>query len=227
MSTTVSVPEQKVTLAQLREVLAPANLAAVQDVVGSEFLPYIALGQGQSELVQKGELQLGHFALIQGKNVIPLGSEFCAIVLDVRPCAIQFTPEMIVSYDTNSDLFRSIKERSSLPDSGCGYGPQFLVYLPDYNRFATYGFLSASARNEAVNIMSEMATGNGTAVVMQHSERVTSKKNGKSWFVQVTRPCARTDFQIPLEETHMLIEKFRNPTSTDAEVADTKTETTR
>ena len=172
-----------------------------------KFLPRLALCGSSSNVVKTGAVQMGTYALISGKSVTALGKEIDLLVIAWRATALDMQSEdtVIDSHDKDSELFKSIQHRAdNESDSGCAYGPEFLVYIPSINRYATFLFGSKSARREAPAMKARMAQAATLCV-----ELATNKRN--SWHVPVVRVCSALDNIPPIEEIRSKVEQFLNP----------------
>lgn len=173
---------------------------------GGDFLPRIQLMGSQSKLVQDEKMKKGEYALIKRKDTfVNLGDSVDALVIAWHPKALEINGEEITAiYDVKDPEFNRIKAASSTPNSGCMFGPEYLLYLPQYQEYATFHLASASARNEAPNLHSLLG---GAATIS--SQKVSSKKF--QWMVPVVTPCS-TPFDVPpVEEITDKANKFLNP----------------
>ena len=189
---------------------ATGNVLA--SMVTTGFLPRVQVMGGNNDAVKEGKFPIGHFACITGKSLEDLTSEFVAVVLSWRPKAMQFQPEAIAFFDPSKDSFKAIQDRAdNVPQSGCGYGPEYLLWLPDYEKFATFFCANITARNEAPNIHTFMRK-----ACIFRAEVIKSKKY--TWHGPKVGKC---DLEVklpaagPMQET---LEKFNNPPETEAEV---------
>lgn len=181
----------------------------------AKFLPRIQLCQAQTKLVlQRKVARGGHFALVDRDNVVDLGNEVEVVVCAGRAKAMQFDDETVINnFDKDSDTFKSIQERSGDRDSGCMYGPEYLLYLPNQERFVTFFMASTTLRREASQVHSHMGQ---QALLASHP--IETKKY--TWFgskcEDLSTPVELPDMKIIQEE----IDKFKNEKSTDLEVVD-------
>lgn len=194
-----------------------ATAEALTTLTNVGFLPRIQVMGGNNEIVKEGKFPIGHFALVTGKSMDDLTAEFNAVVLSWRPKAMQFQPEVISYYDPNNDDFKKVQERAdNVPQSGCGYGPEYLLYLPDFDKFATFFCANITARNEAPNIHTFMHK-----ACTFCTELIKSKKY--SWHGPRVKKC---DQEIKLPAQEMLLEqinKFNNPPVTEVEIVSAET----
>jgi len=129
----------------------------------SQFLPRIQLFGSNNAVVKQGTFPAGHYGLSTAKDTIEnLGKEFNCIPYKVRAKAVDFRDRknIVQVFDKNSEAFADIKERSKVKDSDCMYGPEFLVWLPDQERFATFFFNNPTMRNAAPHLYAFTPEGN-------------------------------------------------------------------
>lgn len=114
------------------------------------FMARVQLCGGSSGMVKDEKVPIGQFAFIRSKDdFIVLGKEFLCIPLSWRSVAMRFGDETVESvYDKNSPEFKQIQIDSEGADSGCAYGPQFLIWVPAVKDYATFLLGSKSARPE-------------------------------------------------------------------------------
>jgi hypothetical protein len=180
-----------------KETLLPGTVnpyAEMYDAVASQggFLPRLQLFISQSEMVKSEKIQMNHYGLVTGKDQIDdLGREVDVLLIAWRPRALDASDKSNIraSSDMEGDLFKEIQTKSLEVNSGCMYGPEFLVWIPIREKFATVLFGSKSARNEARN-------------VQQYIEKPCTFKSrliktpAYSWQAMLVTACS-TPFDIP------------------------------
>lgn len=117
-----------------------------------EWLGYIEQAAVNNKQVVKGIKASGHFYhCIRKDEQIDLGKEFDALVCGSRPKAIDFrNMEKILSYyNVKDEGFQKVKDLSGTKDSGCMFGPAFLLWIPKANVFSEYLYANISAKNQA------------------------------------------------------------------------------
>ena len=193
-----------------------ATLEALTTLTSAGFLPRIQVMGGNNDVVKEGKFPIGHFALITGKSLDDLTPEFNAVVLSWRPKAMQFQPDVIAFYNPKQDDFKKVQERADVPQSGCGYGPEYLLYLPDYDKFATFFCSNITARNEAPNIHTFMRKACTFCVQIIKSKKFT-------WHGPRVKKCEQ---EVKLPEQSVMVEiinKFNNPPATETEIVEEDT----
>lgn len=180
----------------------------------SEYLPRLQLCGSNSELVKEGKIGMGHFALVVNKNTFTdLGLEVDVLVVNWRPKALEIGDEIISLYDPKSDAFQNIKTRSEVQDSGCMFGPEFLVWIPEIEKFATFYMSSKSARNESPNMRARLR--NAAKI---KSKYIKTKKY--SWHGPEVLDTSES-LEVPdLNELKEIETKFMNPPEREVELAD-------
>jgi len=198
-----------------------ATPQALATLTSSSFLPRIQVMGGNNDIVKEGKFPIGHYALVSGQNLDDLGDQFIGIVLAWRPKAMQFQPEVVAYYDPDNEGFKSVKNRAdNEPQSGCGYGPEFLLWLPDKEKFASFFCSNITARQEAPNILTFMRKACLFQIILIKSKKYT-------WHGPRVNKC---DMEVQLPATDILTEAintFNNPPSTEVEIVDTKDERER
>jgi hypothetical protein len=146
-----------------------------QDQTQSKFLPRVQLMTGRSAKCERGEFPINHYALVvTGGKFLDLGETFDCLVLAWRYKALEIAEEIITVYDRKDPEFTRIKDAADAKEDNFMWGYEFLLWLGQEKRFATYFAGSISARNESKNIKSQM---NGAATF--RSEFIEGKKH--SW----------------------------------------------
>lgn len=177
---------------------------------GGGFLPRIQLLTSNSQQCKSGEFPINHYAAVDGQTYNDLGKNVDVLIVDWRPKALEVGENVISVFDPNDAEFQRIQEKSAEADSGCMYGPEFLVYVPSMKGFGTFFMGTKSARREAGNVKSKMHK----AATLGSQKIETSKY---SWFAPKVSACS-TPFDPPSgEELSEVIEKFRNPPKNEVE----------
>lgn len=183
----------------------------------SQFLGRVMLMGSNSSLVQEGKMPLGHYAFIPSQNIFQdLSNEVDVLVCAWRPKAMDVSgDEIISSFKVDSPIFKEIVEKSGVKDSGCMYGPEFLLYIKSIKSFATYFMSSKTSRREAPNLKSLM----GKAATLK-SRFIVPPKSRYKWHGPVVVPCS-TPFEIPsIDVLKEEISKFSTPKEEEREPAD-------
>lgn len=182
-------------------------------VASTGFLPRLQLLTSSSGPCKEGEFPVNHYAMVKGKNYIDLSGEVICLVIAWRPKALRMGDEFMAVFDINDPEFKKIEEESGQQDSGCMFGPEFLVYLPNEKEYATFFMGSKTARNESPNMKQLI----GKAATLSH-QKISSKKY--SWCAPQVVPCT-TPFDIPdIDEIKEIAEKFNNPPKQEIETVD-------
>jgi hypothetical protein len=159
---------------------------------------------------------MGNFGLTENKVTIDLGKSFVAMILAWRPKAMQFKPDVLSFYDPKSQGFMDIQRTADGQDSGKGYGPELLFWLPEQKKFATYFFGNKTGRNEAPNVIGEMKKSRKCKIV---SDLIENKKF--SWHGPKCEAYDLTlNVQPDITELKAVLEKFNNPPSSTVELAE-------
>lgn len=187
-------------------------------ITSGDFLPRLQLMTASCDDCKSGKFPINHYALIEGQLTKDLGTSVDVVVCAWRPKAIEIGEIIISVYNPENPEFARIQGNSTEPNSGCMYGPEFLVWIPVVQKFATFFMGSKSARREAPNLVA----------CLRASATLTSReiKTVKyTWYAPSVTPCSTP---LTLPEKEMLLEqlnKFNNPVESTVERVDDAGET--
>ncbi len=205
--------------------LAPSKYGSDADFnalsSGGGFLPRMMLNGTNSKLVQEEKVRAGSYTLNKAKDQFDdLTKEVHVIPLSVRAKAMEIKGDEITTvYDRNSAEFTRIAELSETPDSGCMYGVEFLVWLPDQKVFATWYASSKTARREAPMLKNLI----GRSAKMG-SHLIKGKKY--NWHGPVITVCSTPPSHMPTQDEVIFeVERFNNPPENEKESAPADTVT--
>lgn len=169
-----------------------------------DWLPRLQLMTAASEICKSGEFPINHFALVRDQTNRDLGDSATILVIAWRPKAIEMGEEIISVFNPDDPEFARIQAKSGEKDSRCMYGPEFLVWSPEAESFATFFMGSKSMRREAPALRNLLQK---AAVLKPH--KITNSKY--TWYSAKVEPCT-TIFELPdsddIEEQY---KKFMNP----------------
>lgn len=167
----------------------------------------IQLFGSNSGKVQEGKMPVGNYGYVSDKDTVTaLGTEVDVLVISWRPLAIATQDDPIrSSHDRTSEVFKDIENRANNEkDSGCVYGPEFLLWIPALKKFATFMLGSKSFRREAPILKSFMSRSATLKVKLVSGDRY-------KWHVPVTTPCS-TPFELPsMDDLKATADLFNNP----------------
>lgn len=189
----------------------------------------------KGKLVDQGVVNPGNWAIPTDDSAEVIGPEVDVLVLDVRDKALDTNESPPVqSFDPESDLYKRIESDAKHKDSGCMYGPSFLVYERTKGEFFEVYFGNASGRAEASNLIpflpisEETAKAYGKDFKPQPPQTATLKakfikRPRYSWHAPKVAKCSTPFDNLPSnEEIIEQINKFRNPKVEDAPEVDDK-----
>lgn len=177
--------------------------------VSGGYLPRLQLFGSSAEAVKKKKIGMGNFGVVIRKDEIEdLGEEVQILPLSWRPKVMKLKNDgsaPITYYDRQSPEFQAVEATAKADkEAGCSFGPEFLVWVPNIRRFATYFMNSNTAHIQAPELRAQI--GHGTTLKSQLIE--TSKY---SWYGPRVFPCV-TPFEVPDQATMtQVITKFNNP----------------
>lgn len=181
---------------------------------GNDYLPYIGLGQGLSKAVQNEQCKLGNWYICENQSVTDLGHDCTVIPIVFRGRAMDSSGDnTLFSFDPKSDVYKDIVQRSGVANSGCQYGPEFLVYCPQFQTFATMFFGSKTMRNSA---------GAFRGHINQHVTLAATKitKGKLSWYGPVFKRNAEPPESLPdAKTTSTIVAAFLDPPKDTVEMA--------
>lgn len=180
----------------------------------AEWLPRLQLCGSNTDLVKEGKIGMGKFALVTSANkFVELDKEIDILLVAWRAKALDLSGEDIVqTFDAKSDLFSKIKEKAGVKDSGCMYGPEFLVWIPEIKKFGTFFLGSKTARNQSDNMYAYLQ-----AICRLRSTFI--KKGGYSWHGFEVLETSETYQPPEMDEVIEQTEKFLNPPANEVEEA--------
>lgn len=184
----------------------------------------------KGKLVDKGLVKPGHWAIpISDEEATDLGPTVDILVLAVRDKTLDTNEKPpIASYDVDCEIFKAILERASEKDSGCMYGPSFLVFERSSEQFLEVFFGNASGRQEAGNLVpylpisEEQAKQFGHGFTAQSPQTATLKakyieRPKYAWHAPVVGKCSTPFVSLPAVEefvkqvTNFLTQKEDGP----------------
>jgi len=174
-------------------------------VTSGSYLPRLQLMTANSDPCKSGEFPINHYALVQDKIYKDLGLQVDILLIAWRPKALDMGGEIVIAeYDPESESFKAIIAKSETKDSGCMYGPEYLVWIPAAKSFGLFFMGSKSARRESPNLISRLLK----------ASTLKSKKietTSYTWYCPQVTPCS-TPFEIPdQEDVKEQVQKFNNP----------------
>lgn len=180
-----------------------------------DFLGRLQLMTSNSDKCKSGEFPINHYAYVQGESFTDLGKEVDILVVCMRPCALDTSGDSVVSvHDPEDPVFKDIQDRAdNVQNSGCMYGPEFLLYLPKIQKFCSFLMGSKTARRESPKLRAKVRK----AATMKSKKIETPKF---TWYGPEVNDCV-TAFDTPaVDDIVREAEKFNNPPKPNVEVAD-------
>jgi hypothetical protein len=186
-----------------------------------DYIPYIQLLGSSSNVVKEGKFPMGHFGLYKGRTPLDIGESFDAIIFAVRPRAMEFGENNLSHFRIDSSDFQKIRESAMNGEQGYAFGPEYLLYLHDFDDFALYLFGNKSGRMEAPNVQTffKQQAADDTYVLVHFSTELVTNSRKQSWHVPRAKLSDCTIQTFPeIDRINKIIEKFNNPPESDIEI---------
>lgn len=175
-------------------------------IAKAAFFPRLQLLTDKSKKVTKREFPVNHYASISGQDYTDLGESVDCVAFAWRPKALdvsdQSTP--ISVFDIKDPEFQRIYQQTSVPNSGCMCGAEFLVWLPQLKEFVTFYMGSKSGCVESPNVKKRI----GQSMTLKSKYIETKKFN---WYTATATVCTSTFELPPVEQLQEALDKFNNP----------------
>ena len=197
-----------------------------------EFLQRIQLIT-KGKYVDKGLIKPGHYGVPTGdEEVIDLGEAIDILPFAVRDKALDTTEDPPLSvFDADDPVFEDIADRAGEKDSGCMFGPSFLVFERNTGKFYEFFCGNKSARMEAGNFaaylpVSEEQAGQFEGLTAQPPQPLTLRakyieRPRYSWHAPQVTKCSTPFTNLPdMGKIVDEINKFLNPKESDVEKAE-------
>lgn len=185
-----------------------------KSIVSGDWLPRLQVVDSASKIAKKNLAAAGSYALVKGEDdVVDLTNQIDALVIHMRWTAIDMNGDTpIFNHERESAEFQRIEEESKTRDSGCMWGPEFLLWLSGVKSYATFMCGSATARREAKNVYKLL---HKAATFKTHF----IEKGRYSWYGPIVVECS-SPFEIPgSEDIKAQALKFANPPKPTEEAA--------
>lgn len=178
-----------------------------------QFLPRLQLFGSNSDFVKRGRIPMAHYGLVTQKETVEdMGPEVDMVPVSWRPKAMRITNDQPLSYyNPQSEDFQKVQKDSEQPNSGCMFGPEFLVWLPVLKKFASFFMSSKTARNRAQEVRALMGCGATLGVQLIETAKYT-------WHGPTIRPCSAEFDNLPdADELKKQVDTFNNPSESTIE----------
>jgi hypothetical protein len=209
------------------------NLPAVSDeqltslaevAKGADFLPRVQLIT-KGKYVDTGKIMPGRWGvpLPGGDEIEDLGESIDIVPFCYRPKALDVADRdaIIVSYDTDEPEFQRIK--AAPKNTGCMWGPSFLVLERSTGKLYEMFFGNASGRNESGKLKPFLQQQAPASMGIRYI-----KKPDYGWHVPVVTKCSEpfdaANIKVTPEDIAAEVEKFLNPEKGAEKVSDEEAE---
>lgn len=202
---------------------AVATLETFDTIISSvDYLPRLQLFSARTDACQEGKIPINHYGLVKDNQITDLDADIDIVIVAWRSKAIKidgdnliidFHPDIVDDKVTNP-IFKKIMEMSGVRDSGCMYGPEFLVWVPMAKTFATLHMNSKTSRREANNFKPLL----GKAATLK-SKLIDPPTSKFKWQGIVALPCSSPLEAPPEDDLREQYVKFTNPPRNTIETA--------
>lgn len=212
-----------------------ADDKAFDNLSSESFLPRLQLMGSNSDQVKEGKIGIGRWSLIKTKeDFVDLGAETNILVLGWRPKAMDTKnrEDVHAFYNPQSAEFKECMEKSNISDSGCFYGPEYLIWLCNEKKWCVLLMGSKTARREAPLVKALLAAKvvDGQFVVEKKFGTLKCKlikTSRHSWHGPVVTQCSQS-YDLPeMSEIVDQLTKFNNPPDEEVELAEQPGASTR
>lgn len=199
----------------------------------ADYLQRVQITGSNSDIVQNQKIEAGFIVLVQDKeHFVDLGKEVDMIFYTMRPKALQIDQtagQILQFFDRSHSEFKRIQAQSAIRDSGCMFGLEFLVYLPNREQFASFYCGSKSGRKESPNILDIMNVSDDPDNPIWKPAAITIKPKfipkapGRKyswWSFEVFKCSSPLAAQPEMEELKTEVEKFNTPPKSTVEKAE-------
>ena len=195
--------------------LTDNNFTDVAASLSKAYLARLQLFGSKSDACAEGKIGIGRYGLVRDDAIVDLGEELDAVIISWRPKALQIDGgNIIANHDPNSDLYKKIKELSTVKDSGCMHGPEFLLWIPSQDQFVTFHMSSKTARREAQKMEPLL----GKAATFR-CKLIDPPASRFKWHGPVVTPCSEPLTVPSIEDIEEQVKVFQNPPKQEVELA--------
>ena len=184
-----------------------------------EYLSRLKLCQGGAKEVNQKKVACGgNYALIHSKDKIDDAGTDVEIILAASRAKALRTGEKILQYfDPDSAEFKDIEAEAAIKDSGCMYGPEFLIWIPAQQKFVTLFLCNPTGRRASKSFFKAMGKG---AILGS----ILIDNGDYQWFGPTIEESSTPIEDIPDAETlTSAVEKFMNERPSAVKKADPAT----
>jgi hypothetical protein len=186
-------------------------------IAAPSWLPRVQLMTSNTDAAKSGSFPVNHYALIKGKVHIDLGESVDVFVHVWRPKALDTSEGVVSAFDPDCGEFKRIQAASFTKNSGCMFGPEFLITVKGHG-LATFFMGSKSSRAEAPNLKA-FIPGYATLGKLFVPPK---KTNPNSWWTPQVSQCS-SEFDYESKDLRTQIDIFNNPPATEIEKVETVT----
>jgi hypothetical protein len=187
----------------------------------ADYLPRFQLFSAKSDAVAMGKILPGRYGVVDGDRIIDLGTEVILSVHSWRPKAMfidKAANTVENHYDPDADRFKEIQDKSFTPNSNCLFGPDFLIWIPKLQKWASFYMNSKTARRQSGGVREAI----GQNGIKLGAKLIEAK--GFKWHGPTVEPfSAPLDPAAPADEIEKQVYDFNNPVAVSVQPADQAT----
>jgi hypothetical protein len=126
----------------------------LDELSGSRYLPRIQLTDSNSKMCKEKGVRAGTYLFVRSNDSYDdLTNSFDCIIFARRAKAVRMSQAGIFSFfDPTNDEFKKIVDESEIRDSGCFFGPEYLLWIKANKAWATMLCGSKTARRSSTDI---------------------------------------------------------------------------
>lgn len=175
----------------------------------ADYLCRLQLCGSNSTLCKTDAIVKGNYAYIVSKDkFIDLGPSVDIYPIVWRPKALDMSDDSPQAfYDPTSAEFKEVSARSNTKDSGCTYGPEYLVWIPSIKKFASLHFGSKTSRQDAPDLMKIVKERKAATLTWR---KVGPNAKGQIWETITVGACSTPFDMPPIEDYNQAIQKFQD-----------------
>lgn len=203
----------------------------------TEFLQRIQLASGNDKYSKRGKIQAGHYGVPDNNDgIFDLGASIDVLTFACRDKALDTTEDPpLAVFDANDPVFQDIEKRAGEKDSGCMFGPSFLVFERNTEKFYEFFCGTISARVESGNFLNYLPISEEQAIELQTAGQNVQaqapqpmtirakyiERPRQAWYAPQVTKCSTPFTNLPpIDQIVLEMNKFLNPETQEVCIAE-------